>query len=286
VIPTATKAAIGLIFVAFAAIELWRGGFLNRAQMKQGDVIVDVFSNTVIPMLVPPVVLFLSHSLANAVMPHTYGMWADWPVWMMVGALLIGDDLLQYAWHRLSHTSWLYPLHRAHHSAGYMSVRIVYRNNLFYYAMMPSLWVSGLLLYWGFAPVYMFYLVAKMAVIIGAHSSAPWDAPLRRHRLTRPLIWVLERVISTPSTHAAHHGLHSADGVTHYRGNYGNFLFLWDVLFGTAHITGQRPVAYGIEGLEPVGWWRELLVPAPVVWTREPKQDAAPIGPDIHTNTR
>jgi len=221
----------------------------------------------VVPALVLPAVLSCSHTLADALIPGTRDMWAAWPAWLMCAALLVGDDLTQYLWHRLSHSSWLYPLHRAHHSAGYMSVRIVYRNNLLYYAMMPGLWVSGLLVYWGFGPVYVLYLVAKMAVIIGAHSSAPWDAPLRRHKLTRPLIWVLERLISTPSTHSAHHGLHEADGITHYRGNYGNFLFLWDVLFGTAHITGGRPATFGVEDLEPVGWFHELLWPARAVRT-------------------
>ncbi len=132
---------------------------------------------------------------------------------------------------------------------------------------MPGLWLTGVLLYWGLAPTYLVYGSLKMIVIIGAHSSVAWDAPLRRHRATRPLIWLLERVISTPSTHSAHHGLHADDGVTHYRGNYGNFLFLWDVLFGTAKITGRRPEEYGIEGLPAASWFSELVWP---VATPEP----------------
>lgn len=260
-IPLASKAAVAAVFVLLGAAELLLGRFLHREHTRRDDVILDVVSSTVVPLLVLPAVLGCSHLLADALIPETAGMWSAWPAWLMWAAFFVGDDLSQYLWHRLSHTSWLYPLHRAHHSAGYMSVRIVYRNNLVYYAMMPGLWVSGVLVYWGLGPVYVLYLVAKMAVVIGAHSSVPWDAPLRRYRLTRPLIWVLERLISTPSTHSAHHGLHESDGITHYRGNYGNFLFLWDVLFGTAHVTGERPSAFGIEGLKPVGWFRELLWP-------------------------
>ena len=266
-IPLASKAAVVAVFVLLGAAEAVLGRFWSREQTTRDDVILDVGSNIVVPFLVLPAVLWCAHTLAATLIPGTQDMWAAWPAWLMWAVLFVGDDLSQYLWHRLSHTSWLYPLHRAHHSAGYMSVRIVYRNNLIYYAMMPSLWVSGVLVYWGLGPAYVLYLVAKMAVIVSAHSSVPWDAPLRRYRLTRPLIWVLERLISTPSTHAAHHGLHEADGVTHYRGNYGNFLFLWDVLFGTAHITGRRPSDFGIEGLEPVGWSRELLWPARAVHT-------------------
>lgn len=46
--------------------------------------------------------------------------------------LLVGDDMTQYRWHPLSHTPLLWPLHRAHHTAHYMSVRITYRSNLFF----------------------------------------------------------------------------------------------------------------------------------------------------------
>jgi len=67
--------------------------------------------------------------------------------------------------------------------------------------------------------------------------------------------------ISTPCTHAAHHGKHAADGVTHYAGNYGNFLFLWDVLLRTAKITGRRPTRFGLENVEPATWQQELLWP-------------------------
>jgi hypothetical protein len=37
-------------------------------------------------------------------------------------------------------------LHRTHHSAADMSVHIVYRNNAFYCALMPGLWLSGALI--------------------------------------------------------------------------------------------------------------------------------------------
>src|ERR1700748_2223406 len=91
------------------------------------------------------------------------------PGWAMAGMLLIGDDLTQYLGHRASHTPLLWPLHRAHHSAAYMSVRITYRNNFFYYLMMPGLWIGGVAVYLGFGPVYAADLVIKLEVILGAH---------------------------------------------------------------------------------------------------------------------
>jgi sterol desaturase/sphingolipid hydroxylase (fatty acid hydroxylase superfamily) len=265
-VPIETKIAVGATFAAFIGLELATGRFAFRAQTSRADVILDAASALIVPAIIIPAVIWLSWHLTALLAPASADQWADWPGWAMFAAFLVADDLSQYGWHRLSHTSWLYPLHRAHHSVRYLSVRVVYRNNLVYYAMMPGLWLSGALFYYGLGSIYALYGTMKMVVIIGAHASVPWDAPLRRWRVTRPLIWLLERVISTPSTHSAHHGLHAADGVTHYRGNYRNFLFLWDVLFGTAKITGRRPEAFGIEDLPPQPWFRELVWP----WRRAP----------------
>jgi hypothetical protein len=119
----------------------------------------------------------------------------------MTAILLVGDDMTQYWWHRVSHTPLLWPLHRAHHSAHYMSIRITYRNNFFYYLMMPGLWISGVLIYLGLGTVYLVYIVVKLAVILGAHSAVRWDEPLYRVRALRPLAWLVERTVSTPATH-------------------------------------------------------------------------------------
>ncbi len=69
------------------------------------------------------------------------------------------------------------------------------------------------------------------------------------------------RTISTPSTHSANHGKHLADGVTNHKGNYGNLLFFWDVLFRTAKITRRYPKEIGVEILEPMGAAEQLFWP-------------------------
>jgi len=254
--------SIAGMYLGFAGVELMLQRFHPAASTSR-DVVADGVSTIAVPLVIIPTILWLAPGLAEWIAPDSAGALAWLPWWAMLGLLLVGDDLTQYHWHRASHSSWLYPLHRAHHSARYMSVRIVYRNNLIYYALMPGLWISGMLIHWGLTEVYLGYAFIKMSVIIGAHSSVPWDAPLYRNRWTRPLMWVIERVISTPATHAAHHGLSESDGVTHYHGNFGNLLFVWDVLFGTAKITRRRPLDYGIERLQPVPLVRELLIPAP-----------------------
>ncbi len=259
------------IWLAFALMELICGGFWHRDTATRRDAFIDAATTLVLPLVVLPLIYAAAPAVAETLVSDSEGWLAGMSGPAMFGILLLADDLTQYWWHRLSHSSWLYPLHRAHHSGHYLSVRVVYRNHVVYYALMPGLWLSAILVYWGFGAVYGLYIILKMTVIIGAHSSVPWDAPLYE-RLPR-LMWLVERLISTPATHAAHHGLHESDEATHYKGNYGNLLFFWDVLFGTARITRKRPVAYGIEKLAPVRLVDELLWFAPAVPT-----SAAPEG--------
>lgn len=249
------------IFLAFVLLELACSSFRQSSGGKR-DVLIEVVGSGILLAVTFPLVMWLSGKLLNQAVPDMKGSLAGIP-WVAGFVLfLLLDDMTQYWWHRLTHrVPALYALHRAHHSAPYMSVRIVYRNNSFYYLLMPGIWLSGMLIYLGLAPIYYVYLILKMTVIFAAHSSLAWDDKLYRIPALRPIIWVLERTFSTPSTHSAHHGLTAEDGVTHYKGNFGNLLFLWDVLFGTAKITRRRPPAYGIEHLSPISWKEELFWP-------------------------
>ncbi|MEM1133940.1 MAG: sterol desaturase family protein [Pseudomonadota bacterium] len=259
---TAEKYAILGIFLFFAVMEALRGGFFRKKEQRTKDGIVELVSTVMLTGFTQPMILFASFALVAWAFPEARDALIGLPILLQIALLLIGDDLTQYWWHRLSHTTpWLYKLHRPHHDARYMSVRIVYRNNLFYYAMMPGLWISGALIYLGLGWVYAGYIVIKMAVIIGAHSTFRWDEKLYQIAWLSPVMWLVERTISTPATHAAHHGRHASDPATHYKGNYGNLLFFWDVLFGTARITRKYPELYGVENLPDVGVGEQLLWP-------------------------
>jgi sterol desaturase/sphingolipid hydroxylase (fatty acid hydroxylase superfamily) len=255
--------AIGLaLLLGFVLLELIFTRFLQKPGETRADAIVEIVSTGVLVLITQPVALMGGAYLARVIAPSAEGVIAAWPVAAKVGLLLIFDDLMQYALHRLSHTvPWLYKLHRPHHNAEYLSVRVVYRNNVFYYLLMPGLWFSGALIYLGVGWVYAAYLVVKMAVIIGAHSDVRWDAPLYRNKWLSPLMWLVERVISTPATHSAHHGKHAADGITHYKGNFGNLLFFWDVVFGTAKITRRYPSKMGVEELPDTSATEQLFWP-------------------------
>ena len=259
---TVQFAAAVSVLVAFASAELIQGKFFAPEATRE-DNRLDIAVTLLFPAI-SFAVLTAATALCEWLMPGQRNALAHWAWWQMLIVLLLADDLTQYFWHRLSHTSALWPLHRAHHSAAYMSVRIVYRNNAFYYALMPGLWLSAALLYMGFGWVYVGYTIVKLSVIIGAHCAVRWDQWLYRYPVLSPLAWLVEHTISTPATHFAHHALVQDDGIGHYTGNYGNLLFFWDVLFGTAHFTRRYPPAYGLSddrahGAEP--WLAQFVYP-------------------------
>ncbi len=250
------------VFAFFIVLEVLFTRFFSKTGQTSDDAIVEVFSTAALALFTQPLVLFCGASLVAWLVPSGEGLLASWPFWGVFVLFLLFDDLTQYWWHRTSHVvPWLYNLHRPHHNAPYLSIRVVYRNNFFYYLLMPGLWFSGALVYLGGGWVYAYYLVIKMTVIFASHSDVRWDAPLYKVKWLSPVMWLIERTISTPSTHSAHHGKHMDDGITHYKGNYGNLLFLWDVLFGTAKITRQYPLEMGVENLPETTATEQLIWP-------------------------
>lgn len=250
------------IYLGFGLLELVRSDLFSKSEQCRNDGIVETVSTILLLTVTQPAILLFVNWLGLRYFPQYQGALSGINVWLALVLFLVFEDMMQYWWHRASHSfAWLYNLHRAHHNARYMSVRLVYRNNIIYYAMMPSLWFAAVLVYLGLGWFYAGYLVVKMLVIIGAHSDVAWDAPLYRSKWLSPLMWVVERTISTPATHHAHHGRHASDPATYYKGNYGNLLFFWDVLFGTARITRTYPESYGVENLPDATLGQQLLWP-------------------------
>jgi sterol desaturase/sphingolipid hydroxylase (fatty acid hydroxylase superfamily) len=252
---------VALMFASLLSLEFFRGR-LQKMAATVDDRIVEVVATLSVPLLVVPAIVISTYALMGYLAPEWQGAWGHLPVWAMVLILLVGDDMTQYWWHRLSHSvPFLFNFHRAHHEPRYISVSVAYRNSLLYFMFMPTIWISAILIYLGFGVVFVAYSLVKALVIFGAHCAVPWDAFLYRYRFLAPVAWVVERSISTPATHYAHHGMYPADGVTNYNGNYGNLLFFWDVLFGTARITRRYPTQFGIAGDQRATYLRQLFFP-------------------------
>ncbi|MCI5043131.1 MAG: sterol desaturase family protein [Aquisalinus sp.] len=256
------KPIIIAILFGFVLLELLIGTFHDRAKMKPGDIWIEIVGTLSLFLIITPFAFYVTPVALEAVFPGSANAWSGLPWWGMVIVLLLGDDLTQYWWHRSCHNvPALYNLHRAHHSCNYMGVRLTYRNNIFYFLLIPSLWAGAALVHLGLGAVYAVYIIIKQSIIFGAHSTVKWDQKLYSISWLKPFVWVMQRTISTPTTHFAHHGLHKEDGVTNYKGNYGNLLFFWDVLFGTAKISQTYPPEYGIENIPQKNWQHEMFWP-------------------------
>lgn len=246
--PMLQNALVLSLMLGFAGMEWVSRRYKDTVHASANDTKLELYMFLSLIAIAQPFAILVTGKLCAWLIPAQQGALANLPWWVMVGILLVADDMTQYWWHRISHSPLLWPLHRAHHTATYMSIRITYRNNFFYYLLMPGLWFAGLALYFGFGLTYACYFIVKIAIILGAHCAWRWDEPLYRIPALRPLMWVVQRTISTPATHWAHHALTNADGIGNYKGNFGNLLFFWDVLFGTAHITQKYPASVGLQG--------------------------------------
>lgn len=176
--------------------------------------------------------------------------------------IAIADDLTQYWYHRLHHQiPFLWRFHRTHHSAPYMGMAMASRQNIIYTILFSQIYLTTTLVYLGLGYPALFVTALKGLITTLAHSSIKWDKPFYEHKFLHPVAWVLERTISTPATHHAHHADTHDDGVGYYKGNFGNMFFLWDVIFKTSLISRKYPASYGIKGYQSEEWYAQFLWP-------------------------
>jgi sterol desaturase/sphingolipid hydroxylase (fatty acid hydroxylase superfamily) len=274
-----SKLIPAIILVVLGIIESLGGLYFNDKRSKD-DLTIELISLTVLPTLIQPTILLFVLFVMDLWFPVYEDFFINAFFLWHVLAFVILDDLTQYLWHRLSHESpFMWKLHRPHHVIEEMGVLVTYRNAVLYYAFMPGIWFSALLIYLGMIEVYLIYLPIKMTVILLAHSEVRWDRFLYKYKILNPIAWVVERTISTPCTHYAHHGLTSEDGVSNPNGNYGNLLFFWDVLFGTAKITRKYPKRFGAWNKIKEPWYVQLLFP--IIKSKDPRSELSSFKTDV-----
>lgn len=255
---------IGGVFGTYIVLELLVDRFRPRNGSKR-ESMLDILAASQAWFLVGPLVTLLTAAIQTWLLPQHANALADTPWWLMLLAFIVADDMVQYWWHRTTHkVPLLWGMHKFHHSPPYMGVRVIWRNGFFYDILMPNLYLAGTLVYLGFGEVYFWYYLTKLIVTMGSHSELRWDRWLYKYRALAPLAWIVERTISTPATHFAHHALSDEDGIGNPNGNFGNLLFFWDVLFGSARITRRYPEVFGVPvapGMAPDPWYVYIFYP-------------------------
>ena len=151
------------------------------------------------------------------------------PIWAVWTLTFIVIDFVYYWYHRCSHrVRFLWAVHMNHHSSEEMNYVVSLRQAWFgpitkipFFMFMPLV---------GFDP--LITLVAGVASTFwGVLGHTQWINKLGP----------LEYILVTPSSHRVHHGSNEC----YLDKNYGNFLIIWDRMFGT--FTEEREkVKYGI----------------------------------------
>jgi len=265
--------------LALGAVE-FLAGLYDRERWTGNEKLTDLACFAFPLLVVRPFLTYFGLKVLPFLLPGVKNVFAWVPFWWGFFILCVADDLTQYWYHRLHHQiPWLWRFHRTHHSAPYMGMSMASRQNAFFTIFFSQIYVTSALVYLGLGPAALIVHAAKSMITTLAHSSIPWDKPFYENRFLHPIAWVFERVISTPATHHAHHAATTNDGVGHYKGNFGNMFFLWDVIFGTALISRKYPSAYGISHYQGDQWYAQLLWP--VFKSKVPGSELAPDGPIV-----
>jgi len=171
---------------------------------------------------------------------------------------LLVFDFFYYWFHRFQHAwSWLWQVHRLHHSEHYLNVTTNYRHHWLeeffraFFIFLPMNWLIAI------SPVYS----AAAAALIGQWSSF-------FHANIRLGFGPLTGVVTGPQYHRIHHSIESQ----HIGRNYAAFFPLWDWVFRTywKPAKGEWPETglsdtNGVWGFrevlfEPfVGWWQRIV---------------------------
>ena len=266
------------IMLVLGIFEFIFGLYENK--WTKNEKFLDIVCFVTPKILIRPLITYTTLRLLPFLLPGLAGTFSWVPFWWGFFIIAVADDLTQYWYHRLHHqVPFLWRFHRTHHSAPYMGMAMASRQNIIYTIFFSQIYLTAALTYLGLGYAALFLGGIKALITTGAHSSLAWDKPLYKYKALHPIAWVLERLISTPATHQAHHADTDGDGVGHYKGNFGNMSFLWDIIFGTGIITRRYPQTFGIKHYKQEEWYVQFLWP--LFKSRRPGSELAPNGPVV-----
>jgi sterol desaturase/sphingolipid hydroxylase (fatty acid hydroxylase superfamily)/CDGSH-type Zn-finger protein len=238
--------AVLTILIVFGLMETL-GGLVDFRKRNLDDYLLENVAAIVLLVMVKPGIVLAVSFIGNIISPTYSLLLSKTNFWLVLLLFLSIDDVLQYWYHRLAHEySFLWRLHRPHHTAEEMGLLVSYRNAWLYYILMPNIWWLALVTFWGGGAAVAVGLVLKQLLIVGSHSPTKWDRLLYRYKALSPVAFIVEHIFVTPAFHYAHHGKSQADQISDPNANFGNMFSIWDQLFGTAKFTRQYPSELGL----------------------------------------
>ena len=160
---------------------------------------------------------------------NNYAIWHIGDSWWSLAILLILVDFLFYWFHRWGHSvNFLWAAHMPHHSSEEMNLSVGLRaslqQRLFAFSVFWPLAIIG----WEATTIY---------AMVGLHIMASY---WHHTRVIGKLGW-FEKWFNSPSHHRVHHGVNPQ----YLDKNFGEFLIIWDKMFGTFEPEVEE-VCYGV----------------------------------------
>lgn len=259
---------IVVLFLVMLAAEII-GGHHRRNAHSTKDRLYFLTGIVFQTVITPPFIGLAVGFLLTLLFPGGAGRFANASFWLVFPIWFTAEEFGHYWLHRWAHEwRWLWKLHRTHHSAVNLNVGVIFRYNVFWTFILPQSWAGAAALYLGLGQVFLVSALVTFIVNLFTHTSYRWDLALRRIPGMNPVFNVLEKIVTLPDTHHAHHGMGRH---AHMRGNYAVTIFLFDVLLGTARIPRTRQERFGLPGR--FDWKEELFWP--LLRRPEPVTDVA-----------
>lgn len=249
------------ILISFGLIEAFFGYFSNSNRSKD-DIFIETVNTFFLMFITKPLVAFGGFYILTKLFPSLVDIAVGNPLWLNVVIFLLIDDFLQYWYHRSSHEyKWLWKWHRPHHTAEEMGLLVSYREAIWFFAIMPNIWWTGIFTGMGAGVAVAAGLVLKQVIVITSHSLVTWDSFFYKRPKLMPVLKVLERIFITPAFHHGHHGYSIIDDIGHPNGNFGNMFSFWDQLFGSAKFAHAFPTKYGLPNDKKDSWQANVFYP-------------------------
>ena len=256
--------SVGLVVVILVFFGLLETifGYLAHSKRTKDDILIETVNMFILFGITKPVITLIGFGLMQFAFPSLQDSIKSWNMWVLLIIFILGDDVLQYWYHRLGHeVKWLWKAHRPHHAAEEMGLLVSYRESIFWYILMPNIWLMGIYTYFGGGFGVAAGIVLKQIIVISSHSLVTWDSFFYKRPRLMPILTVLERIFITPAFHHGHHAVSVIDGIGNPNGNFGNMFSIWDQLFGSAHFSHAFPTKYGLENDKKESWAAHTFYP-------------------------
>ncbi len=241
-------------FVVFYGIELVsrRVHSAPRPRRDIGFTLVGVLSQTLVG---GALIGSIAGYIATKFWPQHADTLSSVSFWLAFPLIFVINEFIHYWLHRAAHEwRWLWKIHRTHHSAESLNTGVLYRYNVFWVMMIPHTWIGAFAIYFGLGWAFVAAVLLTYIVNVLTHTNFRWDLWLREKMPWSEPAWkVIERLITLPDTHHAHHAYGKE---AHPNGNYAISIFLFDIIFGTAKISNCRQSKYGLP-ISPRLHWRK-----------------------------